>query len=348
MTTPLIRVGLAGAGLSAKIFHLPFWQADGRFVLQRVYARSPQKARDAFPEAEISGEFADLLRDDIDLVVITTPNQTHYELAKQALLAGKNVLVEKPVCATAGQARELAALAAQQGVLLTVYQNRRWDSAPLTAKTLLADQLLGEVVDAEIRFERYAEGLNKKEWKETGEAGVGLVYDLGVHLLDMAVDLFGMPQQLYADVRYQHEGAVSDDYFAIILYYADGKRVNLVASKYAREPLPFMTLHGKRGSYIKQDADNQEPLLVAGARPAEGWNREEEAHWGVLHTEINGETVRKRIEGVRGDYGAFYRELYSALTEGKEPPVTIAQAEAVLELIEKVYQSAEEGRKLEV
>ena len=219
---PIISIGLAGAGLSARIFHLPFWQADGRFALQRVYARSPEKARELFPEAEVSADFADLLRDDIDLVVITTPNQTHYELAKQALLARKNVLVEKPVCATAEQARELAALAEEQGVLLTVYQNRRWDRAPLTAKKLLADNLLGELVDAEIRFERYAEGLNKKAWKETGEAGVGLVYDLGVHLLDMAVDLFGMPQQLYADVRYQHEGAKSDDYFAITLYYADG------------------------------------------------------------------------------------------------------------------------------
>lgn len=345
---PIISIGLAGAGLSARIFHLPFWQADGRFALQRVYARSPEKARELFPEAEVSADFADLLRDDIDLVVITTPNQTHYELAKQALLARKNVLVEKPVCATAEQARELAALAEQQGVLLTVYQNRRWDSAPLTAKKLLADNLLGELVDAEIRFERYAEGLNKKAWKETGEAGVGLVYDLGVHLLDMAVDLFGMPQQLYADVRYQHEGAKSDDYFAITLYYADGKRVNLVGSKYAREPLPFMTLHGKCGSYIKQDADNQEPLLVSGAKPEGDWNRETEAHWGVLHSEINGEVVRQRIEGVRGDYGAFYRALYEALVEVEEPPVSIEQAVAVLELIEKVYQSAREGKRVVV
>ena len=117
---PIISIGLAGVGLSARIFHQPFWQADGRFALQRVYARSPEKAQELFPEAEVSGDFADLLRDDIDLVVITTPNQTHYELAKQALLARKNVLVEKPVCATAEQARELAALAEEQGVLLTV------------------------------------------------------------------------------------------------------------------------------------------------------------------------------------------------------------------------------------
>ena len=177
---------------------------------------------------------------------------------------------------------------------------------------------------------------------------MGLVYDLGVHLLDMAVDLFGMPQQLYADVRYQHEGAKSDDYFAITLYYADGKRVNLVGSKYSREPLPFMTLHGKRGSYIKQDADNQEPLLVSGAQPEVDWNREAEAHWGVLHSEINGEVVRQRIEGVRGDYGAFYRALYEALVEVEEPPVSIEQAVAVLELIEKVYQSAREGRRVVV
>ncbi|MDO4641106.1 MAG: Gfo/Idh/MocA family oxidoreductase [Neisseria sp.] len=345
----IIKIGLAGTGLSAKVFHAPFWEADGRFQLQRVYARSAEKGRAAFPDAQVSENFADLLADDIDLIVITTPNQTHYALAEQALLAGKNVLVEKPVCATAEEARHLAALAEKQGVLLTVYQNRRWDHAPLTAKTLLAENLLGDIVDAEIRFERYAAGLNKKAWKETGGAGVGLVYDLGVHLLDMAVDLFGMPEALYADIRHQHQNALSDDYFAIILYYTDGKRVNLVGSKYAREPLPFMALHGKLGSYIQQEADNQEALLAAGAKPVGNWNSEPETHWGLLHTVANnGDIIRRRIAGTRGDYGAFYRQLYDALVHRAPPPVTMEQAISVLTLIEKAYLSAKEGRKIRI
>lgn len=336
-----IRIGLAGFGLSAKVFHLPFWQADGRFQVVRVFRRPGAAAQEMPPGAETVHDFADLLVDGTDLVVITTPNQTHYSFAKQALQAGKHVVVEKPLCTTAEEARKLAALAEQQGVLLAVYQNRRWDSAPLTAKKLLSDGLLGEIVDCEIRFERYSEGLNQKAWKETGEAGVGLVYDLGSHLVDMAVDLFGMPAELYADVRSQHEGAAGDDNFQILLYYPDGKKVSLTAGKYMREPLPFMALHGKRGSYIKQNADNQETLLAAGAFPEGGWNREPEQEWGILHTKTTaGEIICKRIEGERGDYGAFYRNLYQALENGGELAVKPQQVAAVIDLLEKVYQSA--------
>ena len=213
-----IKIGLAGFGMSAQVFHLPFWRADARFEVVRVFERSGNRAQEVLPQAQTVRSFEELLTDDVDLVVVTTPNQTHFDFAAQALRAGKNVVVEKPLCATAAQALELAELAERQGVLLTVYQNRRWDSAPLTAKKLLSDDLLGEIVDAEFRFERYAAALNKKRWKETGEAGVGLVYDLGSHLMDMAVDIFGMPDELYADVRYQHERALSDDNFYIALY----------------------------------------------------------------------------------------------------------------------------------
>ncbi len=170
-----IKIGLAGFGMSAQVFHLPFCRADSRFEVVRVFERSGNKAQAVLPQAQTVRSFEELLSDDVDLVVITTPNQTHFDFAAQALRAGKNVVVEKPLCATAAQALELAELAERQGVLLTVYQNRRWDSAPLTAKKLLSDDLLGEIVDAEFRFERYAAALNKKRWKETGEAGVGLV-----------------------------------------------------------------------------------------------------------------------------------------------------------------------------
>lgn len=344
----MIKVGLAGFGMSAQVFHLPFWLADGRFEVTRVFERSSSKAAEQLPQARIVREFAGLLVDDVDLIVITTPNQTHFELTKQALLAGKHVVVEKPLCATAAEARELAALAEAQKVLLTVYQSRRWDSAPLTAKKMLAADMLGEIVDCDIRFERYAAGLNKKRWKETGGAGVGLVYDLGVHLVDMAVDLFGMPSELYADVRYQHEGALSDDYFHIQLDYAAGKKVCLSAGKYMREAGPFFSLHGKRGSYVKHEADNQEPLLVAGAAVQNGWNREPESEWGILNTEINGLHVRSRIESVPGDYGAFYCNVYEVLTQGAAPLVTMAQAERVLGLLEKVYESAESSTRVKV
>ncbi|MBF0803968.1 MULTISPECIES: Gfo/Idh/MocA family oxidoreductase [unclassified Neisseria] len=347
--TQTIKIGLAGFGLSAKVFHLPFWQADGRFKVVRVLQRSGSPAQQILPDAEIVRSFSGLLADDTDLIVITTPNQTHFEFAQQALLAGKHVVVEKPLCATAAQARRLAELAKKQGVVLTVYQNRRWDAALLTAKRLLSDGLLGDIVDCEIRFERYAEGLSPKSWKETGGAGVGLVYDLGSHLADMAVDLFGLPQEIYADVRRQHEGAVSDDNFQMLLYYPDGKKVSLTAGKYMREPLPFMALHGKRGSYVKQNADNQEALLAAGAVPEGDWNREPEAEWGILHTKTaEGAVIRQRFEGERGDYGAFYRNLYNVLANGAELAVKPQQAVQVLDLLEKAYQSAESKQRVEI
>lgn len=343
-----INIGLAGFGMSAQVFHLPFWRVEGRFDVVKVFERSSDKAKDVLPDAEIVRSFDGLLNDDVDLIVITTPNQTHFELAKQALSAGKHVVVEKPLCATAEEALILADLADQQGVLLSVYQNRRWDSAPLTAKKLVSDGLLGEIVDAEFRFERYAAGLNKKRWKETGGAGVGLVYDLGSHLLDMAVDLFGMPSELYADIRHQHEGALSDDNFDIALYYSDGLKVSLIGTKYAREPLPFMTLHGKKGSYIKQNADNQEALLVGGILPQGDWNVEKPQEWGVLHTEIDGQVMRQTMPSERGDYGAFYRNLYAALTEGEPLAVNARQVAQVLGLIEKAYESAQTGRRIKV
>ncbi|WP_373742061.1 Gfo/Idh/MocA family oxidoreductase [Neisseria sp.] len=343
-----INIGLAGFGMSAQVFHLPFWRADPRFRVRRVFKRSTDKAREILPEAQTVRSFEELLADDVDVVVVTTPNQTHFGFAEQALRAGKNAVVEKPLCATAAETRALADLAQRQGVLLTVYQNRRWDSAPLTAKKLVSDGVLGQIVDAEFRFERYAAGLNKKAWKETGGAGVGLVYDLGSHLLDMAVDIFGMPSEIYADVRYQHEGAKSDDNFYIALYFSDGLKVSLAATKYAREPLPFMTLHGRLGSYVKYGADNQEALLLGGALPSGNWNAESESEQGILHTETAGRIVRRRIESVRGDYGAFYRNLYDALVHGAALAVDARQVADVLDLIEKAYESAKLGMRIKL
>lgn len=343
-----IQIGLAGFGMSAQVFHIPFWRADGRFEVVKVFERSGNQAESVLPDAQTVRSFDALLTDEVDLIVITTPNQTHFELAEAALSAGKHVVVEKPLCAAAAEALFLADLAEKQGVLLTVYQNRRWDSAPLTAKKLISDGLLGKIVDAEFRFERYSAGLNKKRWKETGGAGVGLVYDLGSHLLDMAVDLFGMPSELYADIRRQHEGALNDDNFDIALYYPDGLKISLIATKYARESLPFMTLHGKKGSYIKQNADNQEALLAGGVLPEGDWNAETPQQWGVLHTESDGQVIRRHIPGERGDYGAFYRNLYGALTEGEPLAVNVRQVAKVLRLIEKAYESAQKGVRVKV
>lgn len=336
-----ISVAIAGFGYSAKVFHLPFLTADPRFVIRKVYERSSNNAQQALPAVETVRTFTELLSEEIDLVIITTPNQTHFEMAREAILAGKNVLVEKPLATTEAEAKMLADLAKQQGVVLSVYQNRRWDNAIATAKQLLAEKLLGDVVDCEIRFERYAKGKNPKVWKETGEQGVGLVYDLGVHLLDQAVYLFGKPQQIFADIRYQHEDALSDDNFDIHLYYDSGLKVALSATKYAREVGNHFMLHGRLGSYLKASVDPQESLLQQGEKYDPTL-----AEQGILHTEISGEIVRKNYPNASASYQDFYDNLYQAIRENVPLAVTAEQASYVLMLIEKAFESAKSGRKI--
>lgn len=343
-----LNIAIAGAGYSSRVFHIPFLKNDRRFIIKKVYERTENKAQAWLPDADIVRDYNALLTAEIDLVIIATPNQTHYEMVKSALSAGKNVLVEKPLAASAEQALKLAALAKTQGLVLSVYQNRRWDSAIATAKRILAHGLIGDPVDCEIRFDRYAKGKNVKAWKETGEKGTGLVYDLGVHMLDQALYLFGNPAEIFADIRYQHEGALSDDNFDIHLYYPSGLRVTAGATKYARESGNHFTLHGKLGSYVKPKIDIQESLLAKGIVPQGDWNAEPITDWGILHSEINGETIRQSYPDVNTSYQYFYDNLYSAMTENQPLAVTAEQAAQVLHLIEKAFESAETGCRIKL
>ncbi|WP_109078411.1 Gfo/Idh/MocA family oxidoreductase [Aggregatibacter kilianii] len=340
-----VNVGIAGFGMSAQVFHTPFLDLDPRFQIKKIYERSTDKAQQRYPYVQTVRDFAGLLTPDIDLVIITTPNLTHFDLAKQAILAGKNVIVEKPLAITAQQAHELTKLAEQNQVMLSVYQNRRWDNGALTVKKLIKENILGDIVNYELRFERYTKSKNAKAWKETGEFGSGLVFDLGVHLIDQVVDLFGKPTALYADMAKQHEDSGSEDYFQIQFYYPN-KKVTMSATKYAREAAPHIMLQGKLGSYFKQRVDNQEALLVAGTLPQGDWNKETQENWGILHTEQNGQTIREKLEGELGNYQAYYDNIYAVLAENAPLIVTAKQAADVLDLIEKVYQSAKCGQKI--
>lgn len=345
---PTINVAIAGSGYSAKVFHAPFLNNDPRFCVKKVFERSTNHSAQFLPQAEIVRSFDALITEEIDLVIITTPNQTHFDMAKKALLAGKHVLVEKPLVATACQAAELAALAEQQGVKLSVYQNRRWDNAIATAKSVIEQNLLGKLVDCEIRIERYTQTKNAKAWKEAGDAGTGLVYDLGVHLIDQAVYLFGKPQAVFADIRYQHAGALVDDNFTLHLYYDNGLKVAVSAGKYMREPARYFALHGTLGSYVKEKVDNQEGLLAQGIQPMGDWNAEDCADWGILHTEIDGQAVRKPLENAKVSYQILYDNLYAAITENAPLLVTATQAAQVLKIIETAFESAKCVCKLPV
>lgn len=341
-----LNVAIAGSGYSARLFHIPFLKHDPRFRIQKVYERHTMRAKEWLPEVQIVHHYDDLLTTEIDLVVITTPNQTHYEMAKQAILAGKHILIEKPIVANVAQAEELAALAKAHQVVLYVYQNRRWDSHIATAKSIMAQQLLGEIVDSEIRIDRYTQSKNAKRWKETGEQGTGLVYDLGVHLIDQAVYLFGKPQAVYADIRYQHDDSIVDDNFDIHLYYENGLKVALMASKYVRETSPCFALHGKLGSYLKQSVDNQESLLIKGVLPTNHWNKETPEQWGILHTECDGEVIRQPYPSVETSYQHLFDNLYTCITENQPPIIHLDEVILVLNIIEKTFESAKMGTKV--
>ncbi|TNH03691.1 gfo/Idh/MocA family oxidoreductase [Testudinibacter sp. TR-2022] len=336
---PIINVAIAGFGMSAQVFHVPFLLIDPRFNIKKVFERSSEKSKQKIPDVEVVRDFAELLTDEIDLVIITTPNLTHYPLAKQAIKAGKHIIVEKPVSVTTDEAIELGRLATEAGIVFSPYQNRRWDSGFQAVKNIIANNLIGDIVDYQVRYDRYSANKNPKAWKETGEKGIGLVYDLGVHLLDHAVDTFGMPQALFADIRYQHEGALSDDNFQIYLYYPQLK-VELTASKYVREKAPHLALHGRHGSYLKQTMDIQESRLAQGIEPRGNWNLEDEADWGILNTDLNGIHFRGKIESPSMSYAAYYDNIYAAITANAPLIVTIAQATKVMTLLEKCFESA--------
>ena len=340
-----IHVGIAGFGMSARIFHAPFLHLDPRFRLIKVFERSTNNGQSHYPYLQTVRHFEDLFTPDIELIIITTPNLTHFSLAKQALLAGKHVIVEKPLAISAEQALELDQLAKKQKLMLSVYQNRRWDNGALTVKRLIEEKLLGGIVNYEIRFERYSKTKNAKAWKETGEFGSGLVFDLGVHLIDHVVDLFGKPTALYADLAKQHADSGSEDYFQIHFYYPTHK-VTMGATKYAREAAPHIMLQGTLGSYFKQAVDNQEALLVAGILPQGDWHAPTEQDFGLLHTEQNNRIIRRAFQGESGCYQAYYDNIHDVLRNDASPIVTATQAAEVLKLIERVYQSAKCGQKL--
>jgi len=269
-------------------------------------------------------------------------------MAKQALEAGKNVIVEKPLCIYPEEAEELIQTAEEKGVLLSVYQNRRWDGGFLTAKKLIEEGRLGEVVDYEAHFDRFVKGKSAKEWKETGEAGVGVLYDLGVHIIDQAVCLFGMPKEVYADIRSQREETLGDDNFQVYLYYDKMKAV-LSASQLVKEVGPHIVVHGTKGSFVKYGMDVQEEKLKAGELPVgDDWGKDEEENWGILNTEADDVNYRGRIETERGNYHKFYDNIYGVLTGERELEVKPEQAKDVLRILKAAKESVEKGRRIKL
>ncbi len=352
MNNRLIYTGLIGYGMAGRIFHAPFIQHVPGFVLSKIKTTTPafiEHACSIYPDTEIVSTTEAILADpSIDLVFILTPNETHYELAKAALNAGKHVVVDKPFTVTTSEANELITLANTQGKILTVYQNRRWTADFKTLKKVLASGALGDLVEYTACYDRYVPYLRPKKWKEENRAGSGVLYDLGSHLIDQALQLFGMPLEVTANIRYQRDNTRIDDYFMLTLQYAD-LTVYLHSGMLLRTPGPNFLVHGKKGSFVKYGQDVQEGHLDAGRVPAEkDWGKEPSSQWGTLTTELNGLPVTMTVESEPGSYSDFFVNLRDAIGGNILLAVKPEESRDVIKIIELAVRSAREKRTFPV
>ncbi len=340
-----IKTALCSFGMSGWVFHAPFIDINPGFELYAVWERTKDLAQEKFPGIKTYRTLEEMLADEaIELVVVNTPNFTHFEYTKKALEAGKNVVVEKPFTVTVSEAETLIALANQKQKLLSVFQNRRYDSDFRTLQKVLKTNPLGALVDVEMHFDRFKDEPGPKAHKETPGPGTGSLYDLGAHLIDQALVLFGKPEKLFADIRIVRP-AISqvDDYFNIILFYPQ-LRVHVKSSYAVREALPGYIFHGQKGSFIKAKTDIQEDTLKTGKKPGGAdWGKEPESEKGLLHTEIDGKIVNELVVSEQGNYGDYYEGIYQAIRNGKPLPVTGEEGLAVIKIIEAAYESSEKG-----
>jgi predicted dehydrogenase len=288
--------------------------------------------------------------DPLDLVVVASPNRTHVPITTDALKAGLAVVVDKPIAGTAAEARELAALADERGLLLSVFQNRRWDNDFRTVRKLIADGELGEVQRFESRFERWRPQL-KGGWRESGDPAEfgGLLYDLGSHVVDQALVLFGPAVRVYAESDVRRPGAQTDDDTFIAITHANGVRSHLWVSAIAAQLGPRFRVLGSTAGYVKYGLDPQEAALREGLRPAPGWGSEPESLWGRVgagESPLTGGGTPVRT--LPGDYPAYYAGVAAALRDGTAPPVTAYEAAAALDVLEAARVSAREGRAVTI
>lgn len=348
-----IKVGLAAYGMSGQVFHAPFIHTSPHFELYKIVERSKELSKERYPYATIVRSFDELIEDSvIELIVVNTPDSTHYEYAHRALEAGKHVIVEKPFTSTTAQGEELIAMAADKGLMLSVYQNRRWDADFLTVQEILSRRLLGRTVEFESTFARYRNFIKPNTWKETGNDGGGLTYNLGAHLIDQAILLFGMPEAVFADIDILRADGKVDDYFMIRFLrpaLAPDVKVTLKASYLMREAEPRFVIHGTLGSFVKHGVDKQEAALLRGEMPdGPHWGEETEEELGLIHTEIDRQVICRKYPGIPGNYGGFYQNIYEHLRLGKPLKTGASDILNVIRVIEAAYRSQQERRIIDL
>jgi scyllo-inositol 2-dehydrogenase (NADP+) len=340
----VIDVGLIGFGLAGRAFHAPVIARVPGLRLAAILQRSGSEAAQLYPDARIVRNVDELLAaKDIRLVVIATPNDTHYSLARQGLAAGRHVVVDKPFTPTLQEASDLVQLARQSGRLLTVYQNRRFDGDFQALREIVASGALGRIVRFETNYDRFRPQLKTGAWRERGGPGSGILFDLAPHLIDQALLLFGLPEAITADIRIEREHAVADDAFDLTLHYSRDLRAVLRATMLAATLRPRFLVHGTEGAYVKHAFDVQEPKLRAGRIPWEETPTaaEREENSGVLTlAHPDGTTSERRVPPAQSDYRDFYANVRDAMLGSAELAVTPQHALNVMRVLELARESS--------
>lgn len=337
MSAPVVT-GLLAYGMSGRIFHAPFLHTHPGFRLKAVVERHEKKAAGKYPDIISYDSVEDLLNDqEVELIVVNTPGFLHYEQAKQALQAGKHVLIEKPATATLAQVLELFDLAKQLNLHVFIYQNRRWDSDFLSVKEVIESGRLGNLIEVHFRYDRYKPMLSPKAFKETANTPAnGLVYDLGPHLLDQVISLFGKPVATHKITATHRDQSLVPDYFSFQLSYPHQLTVHLTSSLLVAQPLPAFVVHGTAGSYIKERCDPQEAQLDADLMPTdEGYGIEPANCEGQLTLmDINNQPQLEKVPSIPGNYMHLFEAVYQTLTNGALYPITVEHIAWQLELLE--------------
>jgi scyllo-inositol 2-dehydrogenase (NADP+) len=357
-----IGVAVIGYGLGGRVFHAPFISAIPGLKLVSIMTRSAAEASAAYPTAKIARSLEEVLADkSIELVVVSTPNETHFDLAKQVLESGRHVVIDKPFATTSDEALELGSIAKSNGLLAIPFHNRRWDGDFLTLKKLLAEHSLGRLVTFESHFDRFRPIPRENTWKEAAHPANGMLFDLGPHLVDQVLALFGAPASITASVRADRDDTAIEDAFDITLHYPGAHGKCLLAhcrtSYLACDNAPRFVLHGTRGSFRKHGLDPQEPALVGGAKVStlgspEVWLQERESGWGTLTIAPKPADpallVEQSLRTVPGDYRGFYANVRDAILGTAPLAITADDGYRVIKLLELARVSSTEGRTLPV
>jgi scyllo-inositol 2-dehydrogenase (NADP+) len=343
-----ISTAVLSYGMSGRVFHCPLLTTHAGFSLEAVVMRKPQ-VLDRYPNTKVYATIDAVLQlPAIELVVVNLPNEFHFAIASAALKAGKHVVLEKPFTVTSAEAKELITLAKSTDKLLTVFQNRRWDGDFLTVQKVVKENRVGRIVEFEAHYDRFRNYIQEGTWKEEQGPGSGILYNLGSHMIDQAVSLFGKPKFVDARVGIQRTNGKVDDFYDIRMEYVD-MMVILKSSYLVREPGPRYVMHGEHGSFVKYGLDPQEQALNEGKIPGSpGWGTEPEEFWGKLNTEFDGGHYNGPLETIPGNYLAFYDSVHKSIRDGAKPAVAPEPALLCIQIIEACLASNKQKRAIAI